>query len=108
MLRRAAVRDDGQTKAPGESESPLASPPYSKADDVGRPRLGRVLVKIGVAVHVQQLERQVELVVQGHPAHCPGQRGLLGGHLLHAGQAVPGLAWRNQAHVISAPVLETG
>jgi hypothetical protein len=52
----------------------------------------------------QQLEGQVELVVQGHAAHRLGQRGLLGDHLLHAGQAVPGLALRNYAaHVIFSP-----
>jgi hypothetical protein len=49
MLRLGTVRDNGQTKAAGEPQSPLAKPAHSKADHVGRPRLGR-LVEIAVVV----------------------------------------------------------
>ena len=104
----AAARSEGQTKAGGEFQLPLARPPYAKADDVGRQPLARLLVEIGISHFVQELEGKVELVVQWHPAHDPGQCGLVRDHLLHASQAVPGLAWRD--HLMdssSAPVLET-
>ena len=50
----------------------------------------------------------LELVVQGHATHGPGQGGLLSDHLLHASQAKPGPVRRNHlGHARSTPVLKT-
>src|SRR5205807_6514009 len=104
MLRLVPVRGEGQTKDVSEPQSPSGSPPRPKADDVRRPRLDRVLVETGISDFVQELEGEVELVVEGHPAHGPRQCGLVRDHLLHASQAVPRLAWWDRVtHCNSAP-----
>jgi len=109
MLRLVPVRREGQNERLGRASVAISEAAALEADHVGRPGLGSFLVEIAVVVVAQQLEGQAEMVVQGHAAHRPGQRGLLGDHLLHAGQAVPCLTWRNHVtHFVSAPVLQTG